>query len=264
MTRAPFKETESKRPDFDAQAGFQYTKSPNPNWKLGQGANSDEWKLHKKLLIDPHGDGRSLVDNYKTFISGILPRPVGFVSTIGENGVKNLAPFSYFQVVNNDPPIFAVGFSTVDGVFKDTAQNLFDTQELTINIISEWFVEAANVTSTFAPSHVDEWELSGLTPAASSVVKPPHVAESAFSVEAKVLHHHEWNSSKDPSKVTGTLFLVEGVRIHVREDVINEDKNTIDIDKLKPVSRLGGITYGRTITGYEIPRPDYLSLDDLR
>lgn len=263
-----FKKVEQERPQFDLLGEWKYTQSPNIGWKIGSGATSDEWKKHKKIAIDPYGEGRNPVDNYKTLISAVVPRPIGFVSTIGKDGVRNLAPFSYFTVVNHDPPIFTLGFSGGKGSPKDTCRNILDTGELTINIISEWFVEAANFCSTNSPPGIDEWKLSGLTPLESEKVKPQHVAESAFSVEAKLLHSHEWKSHVDPERATGVLCIVEGVNFHVREDVINSDKNNLDISKLKPVSRLGGITYARTIDGYEKLRPDYdkevSSVDEVR
>ncbi|KAK6454411.1 uncharacterized protein RJT20DRAFT_130539 [Scheffersomyces xylosifermentans] len=252
-----FKAVENSRPPFEFEQEWHYTQSPVKDWKIGSGANDEEWKKHKKLEIDPNGEGRSPVDNYKTLISAITPRPIGFISSISKDGVRNLAPFSYFTMVNHDPPIFTIGFSGGKGQPKDTCHNILETGELTINIISEWFVEAANYCSTNSPPEVDEWKLSGLTPLESRFVKPPHVAESAFSVEAKLIHSHEWKSKRDPNRATGVLAIVEGINFHVREDVINKELNNLDIAKLKPVSRLGGITYARTNAGFEKTRPDF-------
>ncbi|CUM53531.1 uncharacterized protein AC631_02345 [Debaryomyces fabryi] len=252
-----FNKVENERAPFEKETKWKFTRIPDKDWTPGSGANDDSWKDHKKIQIDPFAEDRNPVDNYKTLISAIVPRPIGFVSTIGADGTRNLAPFSYFTVVNHDPPIFTIGFSGGRGNAKDTCRNVLDTKELTINIISEWFVEAANFCSTNAPLNVDEWKLSGLTPLESTKVKPQHVAESAFSIEAKLLHSHEWTSKRDENKVTGTLCIVEGVNFHVRDDVINDQLNILDIDKLKPVSRLGGITYGRTVSGYEKLRPDF-------
>lgn len=165
-------------------------------------------------------------------------------------------------MVNHDPPIFCVGFSGGRGQAKDTATNILETGECTLNIISEWFIEAANYTATNAPPDVSEWDLCGLTPAASSVVKPERVAESAFSIECKLVTHHEWESptaAADGSRrKTGILCILQGVRFHVREDAINEARNTIKPEVLRPVARLGGITYGRVTQGFELPRPDFL------
>ncbi|ODV68945.1 hypothetical protein HYPBUDRAFT_152202 [Hyphopichia burtonii NRRL Y-1933] len=248
------KVVESQRPPFHDDE-FKFTQTRKTDWTPGSGANDDQWKSHKKLEINPYEEGRSPIDNYKTTISGILPRPIGFISTVSKDGEhRNLAPFLFFNGVNVDPPIYTIGIS---GNTKDTAINILETKELTINIISEWFIEAANFTSIDAPKGIDEWKLSGLTPAESTFVKPSHVAESAFSIEAKLIHSHDWRSKTDPSKVTGQLFIVEGLNFHIREDVINKEKNVIDIKKLKPVTRLGGISYGRILEGFELPRPEY-------
>ncbi|ODQ83261.1 hypothetical protein BABINDRAFT_159695 [Babjeviella inositovora NRRL Y-12698] len=252
-----FKKVEASRPPFESDIVWHYNQTVDPNWVPGSGANNKDWAQHKKIELDPFGETRKPVDNYKMLISAITPRPIGFVSTVGVNGTRNLAPFSYFTLVNHDPPIFVVGFSGGKGNPKDTCKNILETGELTINIISEWFVEAANFCCTNSPYGTDEWMLSGLTPLPSTKVKPAHVAESAFSVEGRLIHSHEWTSKADPSRPTGTLCIIEGVNFHVREDVINDDLNIVDIAKLKPVSRLGGITYARTVDGYEMPRPDY-------
>ncbi|KAI5952328.1 hypothetical protein KGF54_003194 [Candida jiufengensis] len=252
-----FNKVENERPGFDFDLNWSYSQIPFKDWEIGSGANNNEWKNHKKLEIDPFGEGRNPVDNYKTLISAVVPRPIGFVSTISKDGIRNLAPFSYFTVVNHDPPIFTLGFSGGKGNPKDTCKNILDTEELTINIISEWFVEAANFCAINSPPDIDEWKLSGLTPLESTKVKPQHVAESAFSVEAKLITSHEWKSKSDPNRATGTLCIVEGINFHVREDIINKELNNLDIAKLKPVSRLGGITYARTVQGYEKPRPDF-------
>lgn len=252
-----FKKVEASRPLFENENVWNLTKPPKANWSPGDGANDDQWKKHKKIPIDVYAEGRPLVDNYKILISAITPRPVGFISSVDENGARNLAPFSYFNVFNFDPPIFVIGFATNALEQKDTCKNVLETGELTINIISEWFVEAANYASINAPYGVDEWKLTGLTPVESDLVKPPHVAESAFSVEAKLVTHHEWRSKANAEKTTGITCIVEGLKFHVRQDVVNEELNLIDMAKLKPVSRLGGISYGRTVDGFELLRPEY-------
>ncbi|CUM62463.1 uncharacterized protein PRCAT00000013001 [Priceomyces carsonii] len=252
-----FKKVEASRKPFDKDKRWEYSKTIDPDWRVGDGANESDWKQYKKLEIDPFGDTRDPVDNYKLLISAVTPRPIGFTSTVGKDGTKNLAPFSYFTVVNHDPPIFCIGLSGGKGNPKDSCRNLLETEECTINIISEWFLEAANYTCTNCPYEVNEWDLSGLTPLKSTKVKPDHVAESAFSIEGKLIHSHEWKSKKDPNKATGTLCIIEGVNFHVMDNVVNKDLNNIDIASLRPVSRLGGITYGRTVDGFELPRPLY-------
>ncbi|KAI5803526.1 hypothetical protein DFH27DRAFT_556085 [Peziza echinospora] len=252
-----FKQVESTRPPFPDTAEFLFTKSPVPAWTPGTPSPAPSAAStipHRE--INPYMPGRSPVDNYKLLISGIIPRPIGFLSTLTPAGTSNLAPFSYTTIVNHDPPIFCVGFSGGTGNLKDSCQNLLDTGECTINIISEWFVEAANYTSVNAPPGVSEWTLAGLTPAPSTNVKPPRVLESAFSIEGRLLTHHEWTSPQSGKK-TGVTCLIQGVNFWVREDVVNKEGNMIDPNLLRPVSRLGGISYSRTTEGYELPRPDW-------
>ncbi|KAK6509172.1 hypothetical protein TWF481_003933 [Arthrobotrys musiformis] len=259
MSRHPdFKTVEATREDWET-IEWHLNKTVNPEWKVGTGATDDTWKSVKKVEIDPYAEGRRAGDNYKLMISAITPRFIGFVSTISKDGkTTNLAPFSYTTMVAHDPPMMVIGFSSSMENKKDTLRNILDTGELVINVISEWFLEAANYTSINAPPGVSEFELSGLTPAPSSKVKAPQVAESAFSVEAKLVSHHPWVSPAT-GKTTGVTIFAQGVNFHVREDMWAEgsEGSIVDIGKLKPISRLGGIMYGRTTAGAELPRPDF-------
>lgn len=232
----------------------------NQEWSVGQGSTSDEWKNHPKIEIDIQ-DSAELQTNYRFFISGVVPRPVAFISTLDKDGNHNLAPYSFFNIVSSNPPVFVFGVSQnqarEDGS-KDTLTNILKSGELTINFISDWFVDAANYTSIPSPPGVDEFKLAGLTPLPSKKVKPPHVGESAFSIEAKLITTHEWESKLNPDKTSGTLVIVEGVHTWVREDILDKERKTIDISKYRPVGRLGAINY-TTITdnGYPITRPNY-------
>ena len=160
-------------------------------------------------------------------------------------------------MINNDPPLFIVGFSGGFSNAKDSLRNLLESGECTINIISEHFIEAANATAINAPYGVSEWALSGLTPAPCRDVKCSRVKESVFSIEGRLIETKEFESKKIKGKKTGVLAIIEGIRFWVREDALNEDRNIIDPAILRPMSRLGGITYGRTVEGIEIPRLDF-------
>ncbi|KAK9311620.1 hypothetical protein V1524DRAFT_458541, partial [Lipomyces starkeyi] len=111
------------------------------------------------------------------------------------------------------------------------------------------------------PKDISEWDLSGLTQLPSIKVKPPHVAESAFSAECVLLNYQEFRSPST-GKVTGMLCVVEGVQFHVYEEGINEKKNAIGPGFLKPVSRLGGVTYSGSISGYEMTGPERTDICD--
>ena len=252
-----FEKVQASRPDFRHDQQYRFTKTPHPNWTYNSGG-TDKSTLSSKshVSIDPYAPGRPAVANYKLLISGIIPRPIGFLSTASADGEStNLAPFSYTQVVNHDPPIFIVGFSGGFDNAKDSLRNLVDTNECVINIISEDFVEAANACAIDLPYGQSEWSISGLTPAATDVVRPKRVKESVFSIEGKLLSTQEFASRADENKKTGVLAVIEGVRFWVREDAINEDQSLIDPGVLKPVARLGGISYARVVDGFEIARP---------
>ncbi|KAI4228221.1 MAG: hypothetical protein L6R36_001800 [Xanthoria steineri] len=254
-----FAKVQASRPDWRHEESWHFTKTIDPDWKLGRGAIDGGESLKKKHVeIDPYEDGRPAVFNYKLLISAIIPRPIGFVSTTSKDGRStNLAPFSYTQVINHDPPLFTIGFAGGFSNAKDTLTNLADTKECTINIISEHFLEAANASSINAPHGISEWALCGLTPAPCTDVKCSRVKEAVFSVEGKLFSTQEFESRATPGKKTGVLAIVEGTRFWVREDALNEDRNLIDPAVLRPMSRLGGIMYGRTVEGCELPRPDY-------
>ena len=252
-----FQKVEATRPDFDASDTWKFTKTIDPHWKYGTGGNDGGASLKKEHVeIDPYANGRPAAFNYKLLISGIIPRPIGFVSTRSKDGKStNLSPFSYTQVVNHDPPVFCIGFSGGFDNAKDSLRNLKETGECTINIISEHFIEAANSTAINLPYGVSEWSISGLHPAPCRDVKCSRVKESVFSIEGKLMNTQEFESKATPGKKTGVLAVIEGVRFWAREDAINEDRNLLDPDIMRPVSRLGGITYARVVDGLEIPRP---------
>ncbi|KAI3336500.1 hypothetical protein HD806DRAFT_473887 [Xylariaceae sp. AK1471] len=271
MSRHPdFKTVEASRPDWDTSASFRYTKTADPNWTPGSGANNleDTSSASKKhVAIDPYEPGRPSVFNYKLLISAITPRPIGFLSTRSGSGsgsgsdekeTLNLAPFSYFNVVCTDPALFAVGIASPLSRPKDTLRNLIANGECTVNIISEHFIEAANATSVDAPPGCSEWDISGLTPVRDcETVRTPRVHEAVFSVECKVESIREFESRTTPGKKSGCLVVLEGLRFWVREDAINEERNLVAPEVLRPMSRLGGITYGRTTEGLELPRPQF-------
>lgn len=251
-----FGKVQASRPDWDESKQFHFTKTRSPQWTYGSGADDEAGASKSHISIDPYAPGRAPLLNYKLLISGIIPRPIGFLSTRSTDGSStNLAPFSFTQVFNYDPPIFGVGFSSTLANPQDTLRNLMDSGECVINIISDHYIEAANASSIDLPYGQSEWSLSGLTPADSEVVAASRVKEAVFSVEGKLLNSQEFESRATPGKKSGVLAIIEGVRFWVREDAINEDRSLIDPEILRPVSRLGGIGYARVLEAFEIPRP---------
>lgn len=231
-----FKKVEASRPPFNPSTTFTYTQTPDPNWQFGTGANSNhppsDTTTKKHIPIDPYAANRPAGFNYKLLISAIVPRPIAFLSTRSADGsTTNLAPFSYFQMIGHDPPLFVIGFASAleAGRAKDSLRNLHERGECVINMISEGFVEAANSTSVNAPYGVSEWAVSGLTPVYDcETVGCARVQEAVFAVEGKLESVREFESRATPGKVTSTLAVIEGTRFWAREDAVNEERNIID------------------------------------
>ncbi|KAB8078167.1 hypothetical protein BDV29DRAFT_166999 [Aspergillus leporis] len=250
-----FTEVESQRPDFTHAKPIKVTKSPYPTWTYGDGVPNNTANLSKQHHeIDPYAPDRPMVNNYRLLVSGIAPRPVGFLSTVNSKGEKNLSPFSYFQVIDHDPPMFIVGFSSRPGRVKDTYRNLKETGECVINTVSEDMIEAVNATSIDAPYWVSEWDVSGLTEAPSSTVAPARVKESVFNIEGKVIDIKEFEDHQKPGMSIAATVLIKATRFWVREGAADPDFKDIDLEQLRPVGQLGGVSYGRVVETYERPR----------
>lgn len=194
---------------------------------------------------------------YAFFISAVVPRPIAFVSTQSEDGIFNLAPYSFFGLMCHDPPTLAFcGISRPSGP-KDTVANLRATGECVIHIISEHFVEAANVCCGEYPPDVDEFELSGLRKAPSALpLRTPVVADALVQYECRLAECKEL--TKRDGTVGGTIVLCTVERINVHPSVLRHTPNGspyVDLESLKPISRLGANDYGRTGGVFEIPRP---------
>lgn len=228
--RPDFKDAEATRPEWRRDAQWQFTKTANPGWGPGDGANDGgKWKARKHIDIEPYGEGRQASLNYKLLVSTFIPRPIAFVSTRSKDGTTtNLAPFSYAQMMTHDPPLFVIGFTGGFATSKDTLKNLLESQECTINIVSEHFLEAANAAGTIAPYGVSEWAFTGLTPAPSIDVKAERVSEAIFAIEGKLVGAKEVDSRASPGKKSASLVTIEGVRFWAREDAINEERSYID------------------------------------
>lgn len=201
------------------------------------------------LSLDPAQIAYS--DIYKLMIGMIVPRPIAFVSSEDSAGVRNLAPFSYFTACSSNPPMvcFCTTIRSGPRPHKDTLENIRATGEFVVNIVSEEFAEQMNASSADVPPEVDEFVLSGLTPIASDLVKPPRVAESKAQMECRL--HQIVVISDQPGG--GILILGEVLRFHVLESLFDGYK--IDADKLNAIGRMGGPTYVRTHDRFDMQRP---------
>jgi len=201
------------------------------------------------VTIDPKTNQPG--DIYKLLIGAIVPRPIAFVSSLSADGIRNLAPFSFFTAISANPPVicFSPMIRGNDGKRKDTLNNIESTKEFVVNIVSESFAREMNACSADFPPEVDEFTVSGLTPIPSDLVKPPRVQESLITMECRLLQVVHVS----PKPLGGSIVLGEVLRFHVEDDVI--DNFRIDPDKLAAFGRMGGPTYTRTRDRFTMERP---------
>ncbi|WP_179343302.1 flavin reductase family protein [Winogradskyella ursingii] len=186
-------------------------------------------------------------------LHAVAPRPIAFASTIDAKGAPNLSPFSFFNVFSANPPIliFSPARRVRDNTTKHTLQNVENVKEVVINVVNYDIVHQMSLSSTEYPDGVNEFEKAGLTMLASDEIKPFRVAESPVQFECKV--NEIINLGKEGG--AGNLVICEVVKIHISEDVLNED-DTINQEALDLVARAGGSYYSRAKKGFfEIPKP---------
>ena len=203
------------------------------------------------ISIDPKSIETAKLQGYLQ--SAVGPRPIAFASTIGKNGIPNLAPFSFFNVFSSNPPIliFSPSRRVRDNTIKHTLINAEATGEVVINVVNYDMVQQTSLASTEYAEGVDEFLKSGLTPVPSVIVKPYRVKESPVQFECKVTQIIPLGSEGG----AGNLILCEVVHIHVAESILNEN-GTIDQHKIDLVSRLGANWYSRSNQGlFEVPKP---------
>ena len=190
-------------------------------------------------------------ETHKLMIGSIVPRPIALVSTTSNNGINNLAPFSYFNGVCSKPPtiMFAPARRGWDGKEKDTLINIRNTKEFSINIVSEDIGEKMVKCSTDYEKEVDEYSKSGLSPLSSKKIKPPIVSESKISLEG-ILNQIVQIGEED----AGSGFIVIGtiVLFHIDDEVY--DNGRIILDKLQPLGRVAGNGYVRSTNTFDIVR----------
>jgi flavin reductase (DIM6/NTAB) family NADH-FMN oxidoreductase RutF len=182
---------------------------------------------------------------YQFMISVVVPRPIAFVSTMSPGGQLNVAPFSYFNAITNQPPLLGISINRRGGLPKDTLRNIEQTGEFVVNTVDEALGPRMVQTSGDWPEDVDEFQLTGLTPVPSDLVKPPRVGESPVSMECR-LHR--------TIELGATFFVVgEIVRAHVKNEVLTNGR--VDVEKLRPLGRLGGDGYSVVREVIHMPRP---------
>jgi flavin reductase (DIM6/NTAB) family NADH-FMN oxidoreductase RutF len=187
---------------------------------------------------------------YNLLISLVTPRPIAFISTLSDKGIPNAAPFSFFNLMGNDPPIVAIGIGkdeTRKNDLKDSGYNIQKTKEFVINIVNESILEQVNITSVDFPPEVDESEIAGLTKLPSIKVKPPRIAESPANLECRLAGTIEIGNTR--------IILGEIIYLHIKKEFLDHENQTIHTDLISPVGRMhkNGV-YSRTTDLFNLPR----------
>ena len=203
------------------------------------------------MFFDPAKKDHGLP--FDPFKSCVVPRPIGWISTLSQDGVPNLAPYSQFQNLTYDPPyvMFSANQKT-DGSRKDSVINAEQTGEFVHNLVTWDLREAMNLTAQQVPPEVDEFELAGLGKEPSRLVKPFRVAESPLHMECRYHQTLRLPGKGQMGSVDVVIGLVVGV--HIREGYILPD-GKLDVLKMKPLARLGYYDYTVIESVFEMAIP---------
>lgn len=193
----------------------------------------------------------SALEAYRWLTATVTPRPIAWVSSLSREGDSNLAPFSFFQVISDDPPSLMINVgSRDDGSLKDTLRNVQDTGEMVIQLVSFAQAEAMNASAAHLPHGISEFTHCGIASLSSTLVRPPRVAGAAVAFECRLLEIQPFPRATPNCH----LIFVEVLLAHIDDAVLNE-QGRIDPQRLDLVGRLGGSQYCRTQQPFSLQRP---------
>lgn len=180
-------------------------------------------------------------DLHQFIIGSVAPRPIAFVSTVDENGLDNLAPYSFFNAFSSNPPIvvFSSNRRVSDNTTKDTLHNIEVNKEVAVNVVSYAIVRQMSIASAEYPHEVSEWEKSGLTKEAADFIRPKLVKESPVNMECRV---KEIIALGDQGGA-GHLIICDVLAMHIDENIL--DGGRIDPNKIDLMGRMGRTYYVR-------------------
>ncbi|MBV38222.1 MAG: flavin reductase [Rhodospirillaceae bacterium] len=209
------------------------------------------------MYFDPKDGLKPPPFKHTVYNALVVPRPIGWISTVDTKDVINLAPYSFFNALCGDPPCVMYcpnGYKTGTMEPKDSLTNVQEAGEFVFNMVTMDLLEPMNATSIHAPASYDEMAEAGLEAAPCEQVKPPRVANSPIALECKVLHIIDLPETR--TGVPNTTVIGQVVGIHIDDDVIVDGK--IDSAKVQPLARLGYLDYAAITPDsiFAVPRPD--------
>lgn len=187
------------------------------------------------LAIDPAGLAQR--DRYKLLVGLIIPRPIALVTTLGPGGILNAAPFSFFNLFSDTPPLIVLGLeSKPDGSLKDTTAHIRDRGSFVVNLVDEELGECMNTCAIAFPPEISEVDAAGLTSLPSVRIPVPRIAEAPAALECRHTITLEISRSR-------RLAVGEIVYVHVRPGVVDPDRLHVDMNEYRPLARLYGDYY---------------------
>ncbi|MBG9386765.1 flavin reductase family protein [Caenimonas aquaedulcis] len=191
-------------------------------------------------------------DQYKLLSSTIVPRPIALVSTWSEKGGDNAAPFSFFNVMGENPPVLVLGLETKrgSGALKDTTINIRDNGQYVVHMVDEALAQAMNICAIDFPSGESETSHAKLELAESSLVKPKRIVAAPVAFECERIALLQVSPGRN-------IALGKVVMMHVRDGLLDPVTHYIDPEKYHPIGRMFGRLYTRTRDHFEMVVPGH-------
>ena len=188
------------------------------------------------------------LERYKLLIGLVIPRPIAWISTRSANGVANCAPFSFFNVFSEDPPLCVIGINPrdSDGAMKHSLRNIRRTGEFVVNLVEEASANAMHASSEELPEEESEFEKAGLTEAPAALVQHPRIAEAAACLECRLYRLLEISATRQ-------LVLGEILLVHAREGIIDPQTKRVSEQAYRPIGRLFASRYCTTRERFNLP-----------
>ena len=202
------------------------------------------------MILDP--TSFSHTERYKLAIGAVVPRPIAWVSTMDAAGGLNLAPFSYFTCAATEPltVVFCPQIDRGTGRKKDTLQNIEEVPEFVVNFTNEATAEVMNLSATVLPRGQSEFAWAGVTPAPSTTIRVPRVAEAPIAFECTLQQIVVINDKPGG----GAAVFGEVKAIYIDDAIYDAERNYILLDKYKPIGRLSGNGYTRVTDTFVMAR----------
>jgi flavin reductase (DIM6/NTAB) family NADH-FMN oxidoreductase RutF len=197
-------------------------------------------------------------ERYKLLCATIVPRPIALVTSVSRDGIVNAAPFSFFNVFSEDPPLIVLGLQhKAEAAPKDTTRNIAETGVFVVNLVDEGLAEAMNVCAIDFPPQISEIEAAGIELLAGLDIAVPRIAQAPFALECRRTVALAFGPHRE-------LLVGEVLRLHAREGLIDPERLRVNTDTYHPVGRLFGDGYARQRDRFELKRESFVEWEAAR